>query len=272
MAKTDPINVNNPAGSSDRKLGDDYIRALARAVIEILNKEHYVGSATSGAYNEDAAGEHKQVVFNAPLAADPVTVEASKGELYTKDVSAKAELHWIDEDENVIEMTRVGKIDLDKNILSNNTPIVANKASSGTANLIKLNASDVPEILVGAVLSASTAPAADASISPKKYVDDSIAALGFVPTIATQVDGNTVSVTLPNGLILKWGTVTLTNDSNTDATFATPFPTGCLSAQLTVEYVNGNDFAFLVSKSASKLVIRGANISTATVHYFAIGY
>ena len=51
-----------------------------------------------------------------------------------------------------------------------------NAAGDGDINCIKVNASDVPELLVGAVLSADTAPASDAAIANKKYVDDQIAA------------------------------------------------------------------------------------------------
>jgi hypothetical protein len=61
--------------------------------------------------------------------------------------------------------------------LPNNTQFVSvNSTGTGTINLIKGNASDIPEIPYGAVLSATTAPSTDLQIPQKKYVDDAIAA------------------------------------------------------------------------------------------------
>lgn len=62
-------------------------------------------------------------------------------------------------------------------IVGNNAYLQArNKADNGNINMIKINASNVPEVLVGAVLSASTAPGSDAAIPNKKYVDDQLTA------------------------------------------------------------------------------------------------
>ncbi len=55
-------------------------------------------------------------------------------------------------------------------------------------NLIKVNANDVPEILVGAVMSADTAPSTGVGISNKKYVD----AHGIVQVVNVQ-DGTYAS-------------------------------------------------------------------------------
>ncbi len=107
MAKTDPINVANPAGSSDPKQGDDHIRTLARAVAEILGVDHYIGS--SSPYSEDAAGEHKKVTLNAVLGADP-DPGTGKGSLYIKTANAKPELFYEDADDNVIQLTSGGTI------------------------------------------------------------------------------------------------------------------------------------------------------------------
>ena len=106
MAKTDPIDPNVPAGTEDPKLGDNRIRELARAVAEYLNVDHYIGAdgGSGTGYNEDAAGEHLRIKFNAPLAADP-SLAANKGFLYTKDVSSKVELFWMDEDGDVLQLT-----------------------------------------------------------------------------------------------------------------------------------------------------------------------
>lgn len=51
--------------------------------------------------------KHKQITFVDPLGADPGDV-ADEGMLYTKNVSAKAELFWKDEDGNVAQLTDAG--------------------------------------------------------------------------------------------------------------------------------------------------------------------
>lgn len=47
------------------------------------------------------------IVFE--VGSDP-TVSANTGAIYTKDVSSKAELHWRDEDANIVQITSAGKI------------------------------------------------------------------------------------------------------------------------------------------------------------------
>lgn len=204
MAKTDPINTANPAGSSDPTLGDDYIRTLARAIIEILQKDHYTGS--SSPYNEDAAGEHAKITLNAPLAAHP-TNEASKGHVYLKDVSAIAELFFQDENGKYIQISKylsgltTQSLLLDSGRLSNATFLKAvNAAGDGVVDLFKATTSDVIE--AGAVitlkdtskLATSGAPAAEAQIANKKYVDDQITLnipVGDAPT-STDSESNTM--------------------------------------------------------------------------------
>lgn len=123
MSKTDPVNIANPAGSSDPKFGDDYIRTLARAVIEIVNKDHYVGSVVANAYSEDAAGEHSKVTLNAPLAVHP-TNAVNKAHLYIKDVDGVAELFFQDENGKYIQITRY-LADLTSKIQSINADVLA---------------------------------------------------------------------------------------------------------------------------------------------------
>jgi len=107
MAKTDPIDPAVPAGSEDPKLGDNRIRELARAVAEILNKDHYIGTdgGSGTGYNEDDAGEHSKVTLRATTKP---TAVASKGFVYGKDVSGKIELFYEDEDGSEIQITTGG--------------------------------------------------------------------------------------------------------------------------------------------------------------------
>jgi hypothetical protein len=69
----------------------------------------------------------------------------------------------------------------------------------------------------------------------KAYVDNSSTA-GFNPTSYS----NEESVTLPNGLIMKWGTSgSISAGSQATITFGTAFPTACKNVQVTAN--NGND-------------------------------
>lgn len=177
MAKTDPINTANPAGSASPKQGDDIIRTLARAVAEILGVDHYVGA--SSPYNEDAAGEHAKVTLNAVLGADP-DPGAGKGALYIKTVNAKSELFYEDADDNAIQLTSGGEVLFGSlSSIAKDTYLKAiDNAGTGTIDLIKGNASDKAILKVGAELSTNAEPGTDAGIANKKYVDDQIAAMG----------------------------------------------------------------------------------------------
>tara|TARA_R100001509_G_C4840823_1_gene206586 strand:+ start:36 stop:686 length:651 start_codon:yes stop_codon:yes gene_type:complete len=71
--------------------------------------------------------------------------------------------------------------------------------------------------------------------SIKAYVDNS-STDGFAPTSYS----NEESVTLPNGLIMKWGTSgSISAGSQATITFGTAFPTACKNVQVTAN--NGND-------------------------------
>jgi len=80
---------------------DDYFRKLYVAIRERMQVDHIwkIG---------DADGEHSKITLNSPIDTPlPIT---DKGFIYLKDVNAKAELHFEDEDGNEIELTKEGKI------------------------------------------------------------------------------------------------------------------------------------------------------------------
>lgn len=93
-----------PADTENISLGASRIRDLKADIQERLVVDH------SHAGNADD-GKHTQVTFLAPLGADPANL-ANHGFLYTKDVNAKVELFWIDEDGNVLQITLVGALNL----------------------------------------------------------------------------------------------------------------------------------------------------------------
>ncbi|KKM02738.1 hypothetical protein LCGC14_1781410, partial [marine sediment metagenome] len=70
---------------------------------------NHIADKTGTEVSAADSGEHRNILFNAPIASTP-TVAANHGDLRIKDVSAKAELHWTDEDENEVQITSVGKI------------------------------------------------------------------------------------------------------------------------------------------------------------------
>jgi hypothetical protein len=163
MAKTDPVNPNVPAATGERpSRGDDRIRALARAVAEIIGVDHRIGTDSGSGYTEDAAGEHKQVKFYGPIST-PSNV-ANKGFLYVKDFSGKLELCFLDEDGDEIQLTSGGVFNPALACgLTGNQTIAGNKTFSGIATLGD-----------GSQMATSAAPTADAKIANKKYVDDQL--------------------------------------------------------------------------------------------------
>lgn len=92
----------DPAGDTAISLGDDAIRDMKTQVREVLGTDHifeYVGQAENWGY-------HRQVTFN-EQSGNPTAV-AGCVILFTKEVSGKCELHCIDEDSNVIQLTSKG--------------------------------------------------------------------------------------------------------------------------------------------------------------------
>jgi len=106
MAWDHRYDVNTPAGTDDPKEGDDRIREVKAALQERIAKDHYFPKTGSEVSDEDA-GEHKKVTLrtgDAPTKAD------DKGHIYAKDVSDKAELFYIDEDGNEVQITTGGLV------------------------------------------------------------------------------------------------------------------------------------------------------------------
>lgn len=162
----DTFDTATPAGSDDPAEADDRMREIKAAVQERENVDHY-WPLTGTEVSDADAGEHRKVLFRAPIST-PDSIAENHGQLYLKDVNGKAELFFIDEDENEIQLTNVGKL-----VIANNTYLISrDQVGTGTVNLIKATTGDIPEILTGAVLSASTAPVVDAGIANKLYVDN----------------------------------------------------------------------------------------------------
>lgn len=115
-----------------------------------------------------------------------------------------------------------------------------------------------------ATASASTLATSE---SIKAYVDAS-SADGFSPTTYAGEE----SVTLPNGLIMKFGTATASGNTATAVTFGAAF-TATVMAQLSTEENTSDDrFALKIdSLSTTALTIINTQNVTLTVHWMAVG-
>jgi hypothetical protein len=110
-------------------------------------------------------------------------------------------------------------------------------------------------------MSSNSATAIATQQSIKAYVDS---ATNFTPSAYTGGE----SVTLPNGLIIKFGTFTSTIDTDQTFSFDTAFPTACVSVT-TGGMVSGN-----LTKSASGFTINRFDTLDGSIPFFwqAIGY
>lgn len=98
----------SPADADNLSEGAGKIRNVKVDVRERMALDHYMDTSGTDADH----GQHKKVTFQAPLAADP-DPGTDKGAVYTKDVSSKAELHFEDEDDNVVQLTTAGALNHD---------------------------------------------------------------------------------------------------------------------------------------------------------------
>jgi len=106
MALVSPFDTSTPTGSANPTQGDDRIRELKLAIVEREGQDHY-WPASGTVYDNDDCGFHSKVTL---LVQTSITQKANAGILYSKDVSAKAELHYKDEDGNEIQLTSVGAL------------------------------------------------------------------------------------------------------------------------------------------------------------------
>jgi hypothetical protein len=95
----------DPADGDNLGEGANRIRDMRVDVRERLAKDHYMDIAGTDA----AHGEHSKVTLR--TGAKP-TAEADKGYLYAKDVTAKAELFYEDEDGNEVQLTTAGALNV----------------------------------------------------------------------------------------------------------------------------------------------------------------
>jgi hypothetical protein len=117
------------------------------------------------------------------------------------------------------------------------TEKVLARTSAGEGDVEEIDIAGASGILLDEdTMSSDSATRGATQQSIKAYVDNS-STDGFTPTSYTGGE----SVTLPNGLIMKFGTVTgVTSQTTIDITFGTAFPNEIICVQLTGQNTSGN--------------------------------
>ena len=140
--------------------------------------------------------------------------------------------------------------------------------------------------VLGNVSGAAAAPQEVAILDEDDMVSDSDTALATQQSIKAYVDSSAQtfvpasyageeSVTFPNGLIMKFGSKSVSGDSTGSVSFATAFPGGIVQVQLTIEtpISLGSDAGLsATSQTVSGFIIQNGASFTETISWMAIGY
>jgi len=204
--------ATKPASNDSLADSDDLIRANWDALQTAIGQDHDFDGTTQ-------SGKHERVTLMAPITT-PASVAADHGVIYTKDVSSKAELHFIDEDENEVQLT-----------------------SGGSINLDSASWSSAPALPDGTTLAAATETSdGDRTVADKAYVDarlpsGSITMYGgnSAPTGWLKCDGSAISRSTYSDLFSAIGTSFGVGDGST--TFNLPD----LSGRIPVGVGTGTD-------------------------------
>lgn len=267
-------NATPPDTGESPRLGASRIRELKNALQERLNVCGYY-PYTGTEISDACAGEIRRLLFHAPIESTP-TVAENHFDIRLKDFDGKAELTLTDEDEQELQLTSAGTLNIVSadllGTLANNTYFTAvNQAADGTVDLIKADANDVAVVPDNSQTATNAAPTSSTGIANKKYVIDYVAAntgsVNYTP--ASYAGGQ--SVTYPNGLIMKMGSASVTTGGLT-VTFGAAFPTALVSATGGVDTSNTGKQGHAYDSSTTILKLTHNVGATATMHWIAIGY
>ena len=116
-------------------------------------------------------------------------------------------------------------------------------------------------------MSSDSATAIPTQQSVKAYVTSSIStAVG-----STYAGGQ--SSTLPNGMIIKVGTTTVSANTTSTVSFSVAFPTACVNIQATFASTSDiSEYASALIVSASQFSLRNSDGSSRDIYWMAIGY
>lgn len=300
MAKIYPISTHKPQGSDSPRMGDDVIRALARAVIEWLGTDHFIEADFSGIptgkdYDDDDGGKHNQITFRLAMDATPSLGASDEGILYTKTVSGTPELHFRDAAGNEIQLTDNGG--LSNILLKNNLPQINIQEAdqSAPAGRWRIQSSDDVLTIQGrkdddsdfvsilkltreSHVEVGTAtggrrqvkniadPSDDQDAATKKYVDDSIPSFGNWETKAS----GTQYTAATDGFV-----VAFTNGPNSphSLTGETPVSVTRIKQETAAVYATNPVLGFTmpVKKGDTWRVDVSGTGATATVYWIPLG-
>ena len=150
MAFTNVIDTSTPVGTDTLTQGDNEIRGAKAGWQEFLNIDHVAGLTGTQITAIDSGCHNKVTLIEQSVdPTAPTGVTTDFGILYTKEDAdtSQAEVFYIDENDNVLQITKGNSINLDSIFLSNNTFLDAeNNAGDDFIDMIKVNASDNIEI------------------------------------------------------------------------------------------------------------------------------
>lgn len=284
---SDTYDTATPGGGDSPTEADDRMREIKAAVQQRENVDHY-WPLTGTEVSDADAGEHRKVLFHEPIAATP-TVASNHGDLRLKDVAAKAELHWTDEDENEVQLTTAGSMGGSSTTIAGQSLTVSGSANLGISSesttagsslrlfdngttggqeAVLTRTSDVLVLSngggdnrLGTATSAATAN--DRQIADKGYVDTQVAAIQD-PTYS-----GGESHVFDGGLIIKMG-VTSVTDGGT-VTFGSAFPTAIIAVIPILE--TASDLVTTVkSKSAASFDVNHNGGGSINCNWIAIGH
>lgn len=294
-----------PATSTSLRNSNPEILANWTALENAITQDH---EFSTGGTN---SGEHKQIKFNVPITTP--TNAANKGWLYSKDVSAVVELHWEDESGNELQMSSGGDLFSSTGLVVTGTSTLNGSLTLSAGNdLLLSTTSDITisgntftvagatgntliagtlEVTgtqtftgaatftagLGAVLPAGSNKitgladgTADAeAVNLGQYEIDNVD--------AASAQAGSESVTLPNGLTMKFGTESVAADTTDEITYGDAFDGGVLAAFGTYSGVLTNNLGSpgAQPKSGSEttiLQLTNADDGTRVINWFVIGF
>lgn len=121
-------------------------------------------------------------------------------------------------------------------------------------------------------MSSDSSTAVPSQQSTKAYVDNNVGSANYTPTSYAGEE----SITFPNGMIMKQGTVSVGVNTTATVTFGTAFPSACTSAWLTLATTNSFTQHALKAHTLTTTTMKVTNPDDAfgadTTNWFAIGY
>jgi len=185
---------------------------------------------------------------------------------------------------------RVGIVKASENIDANSHNITNIASGTQTGQAIHVGQVDtrastgqlkVIEPATGAKIAVSVLdpPTEDGHVGSKKYIDAQINATvgagAFDPLTMAGASDSNGTITLSNGLIMKWGKVaSIAAGANYTVTFATPFPAACFSAQVSLYKTSatGTWVPSVHTITAASIKIRNmSGVEAISARWFAIG-